>query len=68
MSEAYLPDYIDLHRRRQDEQEKELARLPKCEYCGEAIQEETLVDFDGCIICLDCFKSNHLKHTEDYIY
>lgn len=36
------------------EQEEQLARLPKCVCCGEAIQQDTAVHLNGDWYCDDC--------------
>ena len=49
------------------EKEAELAKMPKCSYCENHIQDDYLCDIDGEIFCLECFDENFIKHTEDYI-
>lgn len=63
-----LPDYHDLWRAHEREREKELERLPVCCECDEPIQDEVCFEFDGELICLECLKENHKKHTDDYIF
>ena len=41
--------------------------LPKCDWCGERIQDEHYYDINGIILCWDCLESNFKKNTEDYI-
>lgn len=43
------------------------ARLPVCCECDQPIQDDECFEFDGELICPDCLKENHQKHTEDYI-
>ena len=50
-----------------EEQTKQLDKLPKCAECGEPIQDEECFEINGELICPGCLKSNHRKWTEDYI-
>lgn len=50
-----------------NDQQKQLDRLPKCAECGEPIQEEECYEIEGEIICPQCLKDNHRKWTSDYI-
>jgi formylmethanofuran dehydrogenase subunit E len=45
----------------------ELAKLPRCEYCDEPIQDDYLCDIDGTICCMECFSENYIRATENYI-
>lgn len=63
----YLPDYNDLHREHEARQQRELDRLPKCEYCGKPITNEHLYNINGDVICKECLNDNFRKNTEDYI-
>lgn len=63
----YIPDYADLHDRYEAEQARELAKLPKCDYCGEPIGDDYLYDLDGDIICKSCLNDHFRKSVEDYI-
>ena len=47
------------------EQERQLARLPDCDYCGERIQDEECWCIDGKFICKDCL-ADCMVLTEDY--
>lgn len=51
--------------------ETALEKLPKCENCGEPIQEECLYDIDGELYCDECIgevvKEKFRKRTEEYI-
>lgn len=59
-------DNYALWERHDARQEAELAKLPKCDYCGEYIQDEQLCVFNDELICLDCLKLYFIKNTEDY--
>ena len=50
-----------------EEQSRKEAKLPVCDYCGEAIQDDYYFDLDGCIICESCLNSYHRRNIEDYI-
>jgi formylmethanofuran dehydrogenase subunit E len=49
-----------------NDQQKQLDRLPKCAECGEPIQDEECFEIDGGLVCPECLKSNHRKWTSDY--
>lgn len=63
----YMPDYNDLYDRYQRQQESELARLPKCSCCGEAITDEHFYLINDEKICQACLDDNHRRFTDDYI-
>lgn len=52
------------------EREIALKKLPKCDRCGEHIQDEDLYDFDGDLICEECMpdyvKERYGNKTEYY--
>ena len=50
-----------------DEQAKQLDKLPRCAECGEPIQDEECFEIEGEVICPQCLKDNHRKWTSDYI-
>lgn len=60
-------DNYGLWERHEAEQQRQLEKCPKCDYCGEYIQDEHLYDLDGTLVCEDCMKSNFKKSTEDYM-
>ncbi len=49
------------------QQEKALARLPRCSECGNPIQEEECWEFNDELICEQCLNDNHRKRVEDYV-
>lgn len=49
-----IPDPIDDFERWDDEQSRMLERLPKCERCGEPIQQESAVRIDNDYYCDEC--------------
>ena len=50
------------------EQEKKLSHFPKCDQCGEHIQDEYRYRIDGYLLCESCFdeyvKVNFLERNE----
>ena len=52
------------------EQQRRLDKLPKCDKCGEPIQDEDLYDFeDGNLICEECvleYINERYKRKTDY--
>ena len=38
------------------EQAAKLDKLPKCDYCGEPIQDEKYYEIEGKNICLECLE------------
>lgn len=53
--------------RYEEERQAKLEKLPKCDECGEYIQDDCLYEFNDTLICEECLKDNHRKLTEDYI-
>ena len=49
------------------EQRREEERLPKCDFCGEPINNDFLYDLDGSLACEECLVQNFRKRTEDYM-
>lgn len=66
-SRDWVPDYAELHDRYEAEQQRQLDRLPKCEYCGETITDDFLYDLNGDIMCEKCLNDNYRKPVDDYI-
>ncbi len=63
----YIPDLVDCYHKYDAERQRELDRLPKCEYCGEPITDDYLYDINGDVICEECLKDNFRKLVDDYI-
>ncbi len=42
-------------------------RLPQCECCGEAINDDDYYEIDNEILCEDCMKKRYKKRTEDFV-
>jgi formylmethanofuran dehydrogenase subunit E len=60
-------DNYGLWERHEAEQQRQLEKCPKCDYCGDYIQDEHLYDIDGTIICEECMERNFKKETENYM-
>jgi ribosomal protein L34E len=62
----YSDDPIADYNRYEADQEERLDKLPKCDICGEPIQDDYLYDIYGDIFCEDCLKDKFRKNVEDY--
>ena len=62
----YVPENYDFYRIHEAQQQKQLERCPRCENCGENIQDEYLYDVDGAVFCEECMKDLYRKDTEAY--
>ena len=51
-----LEDNYSMWKRHDDQLQAELDRLPRCEHCGEPIQDETAVQFNDSLFCFGCIK------------
>lgn len=49
------------------EQTAKLEKLPKCEECGEPIQDDCYYEINGECVCPECLDNNHKHWVEDYI-
>ena len=53
------------------EREKMRECCPKCECCEEHIQEDELYNFEGVIVCCQCYldyvDKTYKKNTDDYM-
>lgn len=49
------------------ELQRELAKLPVCDCCGEPIQDDRYYDIGSEILCKECLDSNYLRFTSDYM-
>lgn len=59
-------DPIADYERHEADQEAKLDKLPKCDICGEHIQDDYLYDINGDIFCEECLNKYFRKDTEDY--
>ena len=62
-----MKDNLDFYRDYEEEQEKELEKLPVCSVCEEPIQDEFYFDIDGEIFCEDCLIDNYRKSVDDFV-
>lgn len=63
----YIPDPVDLYNEYDARQQRELQKLPKCEYCGETITDDHYYDINGDVICEECLNDNFRKPVDDYV-
>ena len=58
-----LADFARYDRR----QQSRLNRLPKCDYCGEPIEDDYLYEINDVVICEECLCEHHRKDVEYYV-
>ena len=56
----YCPDALDQYEYRQKKLEAALSLLPKCEICGEPIEQEMAVKLDGAYYCDECLRDHRV--------
>ena len=61
-----IPDIYDQWESHEREQERQLERLPYCDYGRHRIQDDDYYDIDGEILCEECMKRKYRRKTEDY--
>ena len=49
------------------QEERELARLPRCSECDKPIQEDYAYCINDELICEECLNRNFRKEVEDYV-
>lgn len=62
----HVPDNYDAFVNHDAEQEKMLARLPVCDYCGNAIQDDWYYEIDSQRFCPDCMDKYFKKSTDNF--
>lgn len=62
MSDAYTQ-----WKRREQQEQRELEKLPVCACCGEHIQSEHCYEIEGDLFCMECLDLHFRKNTEDYV-
>lgn len=68
MTEMYFTDNpVKDHDRYQEEQDKQLQKLPKCSMCDEHIQTDYLYEINDEVVCEECLNEHFRKNVEDYI-
>lgn len=60
-------DYNDFYDMHLAEQEKWLAKRPKCCCCDEHIQDDFLYDIGGDLYCEECMEKEFRRYAENYI-
>lgn len=50
-----------------DEQERQMAKLPRCCECEHPITDEYCFEINGEYLCEQCLHDNHRKHIDDFI-
>lgn len=63
----YTDDPVADAERHLAEQDRQLEKLPVCDYCDEAIQDEYFFMIDDEPICKACLIHNFRKRVEDYV-
>ena len=61
-----IPDNLDHFERYDAEQERQLQKLPVCDYCHESVFDDFLYCINDEIICTQCLNDNFRKETEDF--
>jgi formylmethanofuran dehydrogenase subunit E len=64
---SYIPDNYDKWLQHDAEQERQLQMLPKCSECGEHIQQERAVYYDGKWCCKECESDFWRRIREDFL-
>ena len=62
-----MPDNYDLFLAHDAEQEESLKKFPRCDFCGQVIQEDHLYDIDNEIYCEECMEAHFKRPTERYM-
>ena len=63
---CYVPDYLDQWSEHNRQQEEEIKKLPKCDYCGAPIFEDHFYLINDEYVCPECLEEHFKKRTEDY--
>lgn len=62
-----IPDNFDAYDAYEREQERWLAKRPKCEWCGEPIQDDYAYRIDDDLVCTHCVdECMEVIEDEDY--
>jgi formylmethanofuran dehydrogenase subunit E len=59
-----MPDNYSLWERNERELERRLASRPRCEDCGEHIQDEFYFEVEGDILCEECMHDRYRKAVD----
>jgi len=63
----YVPDYLDLYKRYEEDQERRLKHRPVCCICDEHVQDDFYYEINGEVVCRNCLEDHCKKYVEDYI-
>lgn len=63
----WTDDPVADYNRHCDEQERQMAKLPKCDCCGYRVTDETYYDINGEILCEECLNDKYRKYTDDFM-
>lgn len=63
----YIPDYNDLHREYEAEQERRFEMRPRCCSCEKIISEDFYFLINDKIYCEDCLNDEFGRSTDDYM-
>lgn len=63
----YTDDPLSDYARWETEQERRLAKLPVCEYCGEPVQDDHYFLINDEVLCRECLHSQYRKSIDEYI-
>ena len=64
---SYTDDPVADYDRHCAEQEKQMAKLPVCDDCGNPINDDFCYDIYGETLCEECLNNRYRKHTDDLI-
>lgn len=67
MAFYYSSDPVRDAERYAADQDRRIAQLPVCSYCGEPVQDMHYYQINDEVICPQCLEDNYRKNTEDYI-
>lgn len=62
-----VPDNYDRWKQHDTDQQEQLDKLPRCEYCDNTIQDDYYYDLGHAIICENCLNEHFRKDIEDYV-
>ena len=62
-----VPDNYDKWEQHDAEQQRQLQKLPVCDYCHEPVMDDFLYCINDEIICMDCMNDHFRKDIEGYI-
>lgn len=63
-----MTDNYDLWQQHEAEQQMKLDNTPRCDICGDHIQDTYCFEINGERICEDCLNENYRKDIELYDY